>query len=213
MGPMTYTEVQEVLVATTERATRETKGERTRRRLLLEAISRFGERGFRNTSVSEIARSIGLTQAAAYAYYESKAELYRAAVDADTESLVAEVTDQLQGRNAREFLPAMVALFAGGLESHPLARRIMSGMDPDALERLMSLPALENAVQTLAGLLAEEQEAGSIRADIDPGQMAAGIQAIVFGLVMTTTQLGARPRQETIIGVLHALDSLVRPPT
>src|SRR5690348_16296931 len=68
----------------------ETKGERTRRRLLELAIQRFGERGYRATSVSEIARAAGLTQAAAYAYFPSKEALFDASIDADAAAAIAE---------------------------------------------------------------------------------------------------------------------------
>ena len=74
----------------TEGAGLATKGERTRLRLLELAIERFGERGYRATSVSEIARAAGLTQAAAYAYFPSKEALFDAAVDADAAPLVEE---------------------------------------------------------------------------------------------------------------------------
>ena len=56
-GPTTAADI-------TDDAEPATKGERTRRRLLELAIERFGERGYRATSVSEIARAAGLTQAA-----------------------------------------------------------------------------------------------------------------------------------------------------
>jgi AcrR family transcriptional regulator len=194
------------------RARGETKGERTRRRLLEEAIARFGDRGFRGTSVSEVARSIGLTQAASYAYFESKTDLYRAAVDTDTEALINEVVEQLEGMPIRQSLPTMVAFLVAGLERHPLAKRIMTGHDPEALSRLMTLPSLEQSTVLLAEAISAEQEAGTVRSDVDPLLLAHGAQSIVFGLVMSSAQLGTQPRQEVILGVMHALDAMVRPP-
>jgi AcrR family transcriptional regulator len=210
VGHMTYAEVAESAMAA-QVEPRETKGERTRRRLLEEAINRFGDRGFRATSVSEVARSIGLTQAASYAYFESKTDLYRAAVDADTEALIDEVVEQLDGMPIRQALPAMIALLVAGLDRHPLAKRIMMGHDPEALERLLSLPSLDQGNVRLAEALALEQEAGTVRGDVDPEMLARGAQAIIFGLVMSSAQLGQQPRPEVILGVLHALDAMVRP--
>ncbi|MDZ7732074.1 MAG: helix-turn-helix domain-containing protein [Acidimicrobiia bacterium] len=72
----------------TDGRTDETKGERTRRRLLEIAVEQFGRRGFRGTSVSEIAREAGLTQAAVYAYFDNKTALFDAAVDADADAII-----------------------------------------------------------------------------------------------------------------------------
>ena len=85
--------------------TTESKGERTRRRILEIAIERFGERGYRATSVSEIARAAGLTQAASYAYFDSKESLFQAAVDADAEGLISDVAAQAQGRRGAPEAP------------------------------------------------------------------------------------------------------------
>lgn len=210
---MTYTGVVEMHEGTAAHTSdRETKGERTRRRLLEEAIERFGARGFRGASVSEIARSIGLTQAAAYAYFESKTDLYRAAVDADAEALISEASEQLEGQPIREVLPAMVAMLVAGLDDHPLARRIMSGQEPDALDRLVAIPVLEHVVLELAEAIAKEQAAGTVRPDVDPVLLARGVHAVIFGLVLSSAQVSDQPRPEVIMGVLHALDAMVRPP-
>src|SRR5690554_6750519 len=88
--------------------TAETKGERTRRRLLELAIERFGERGYRGTSVSEVARSAGLTQAAVYAYFDGKEALFDAAVDADTEAVVSAIRARLEGVDARVLIPSFL---------------------------------------------------------------------------------------------------------
>lgn len=190
---------------------RETKGERTRRRILEEAIARFGARGFRGTSVSEVARSVGLTQAAAYAYFDSKTALYRAAVDADADALIADARESLAGAPIRELLPGLIAMLVAGLDEHPLAQRVMSGQDAEALGRLVDLPGLERVTADLAAALRDEQTAGTVRSDVDPEALAQGVQAIIFGLVLSAAQVGGTPRPAVIMGVLHALDALTRP--
>lgn len=210
---MTYVAVAEGRATGPEpRPGRETKGERTRRRLLEEAVRSFGEQGFRGTSVSSIARTVGLTQAAAYAYFDSKTDLYRAAVDADAESLIDGAREPLQGLSVREMLPALVALLVAGLEHHPLARRVVSGHDAESLDRLIELPGFVRVGEELGELLAAEQATGAVRADVDPAVLARGIQAILFGLVMSSAQISGPPRPEMIEGVVHALDAIVRPP-
>jgi AcrR family transcriptional regulator len=105
----------------------ETKGERTRRRLLALAVERFGDRGYRATSVSEVARAAGLTQAAVYAYFDGKEALFDAAVDADAELLVAEVRDRLADVDARLLLPSFLVAALTAVDAHPLIRRVLDG--------------------------------------------------------------------------------------
>jgi AcrR family transcriptional regulator len=52
------------------------KGEVRRREILLAAIDVFSRRGYRDTSLREIAESVGLTQAGLIHYFPSKAELF-----------------------------------------------------------------------------------------------------------------------------------------
>jgi AcrR family transcriptional regulator len=120
----------------------ETKGERTRRRLLEIAIERFGERGYRATSVSEIARSAGLTQAAVYAYFDSKETLFDAAVDADAAAAITETSRQSANIDANQLVPMLLIFLLGTIDQHPLAKRVLAGHEPDALRRLINLPAL-----------------------------------------------------------------------
>lgn len=54
-------------------------GDQTRLRILDAARRCFGDRGYDGTTTREIAEQAGLTTAAIYHYYGSKAELYRAA--------------------------------------------------------------------------------------------------------------------------------------
>ncbi|MEJ5254521.1 MAG: helix-turn-helix domain-containing protein [Acidimicrobiales bacterium] len=190
----------------------ETKGERTRRRLLAIAIERFGERGYRATSVSEIARAAGLTQAAAYAYFPSKEALFDAAVDADASALVAEAEARVEGTPARQLVPMLLVMFLGGLDRHPLVRRVLSGQEPDALERLVDLPVLGRLTGDISDAIRAAQERGEVRADIDADLFASGAETIVLSLLMSITQVGSSTETRRQLGVLTIFDAVLRPP-
>ena len=129
--------------------TTESKGERTRRRILEIAIERFGERGYRATSVSEIARAAGLTRAASYAYFDSKESLFQAAVDADAEGLISDVAAQAQGVPIDALIPSVIVYAVMGLADHPLARRVLAGQEPDEIPRLVELPSVRRMLEEL----------------------------------------------------------------
>jgi len=59
---------------------RTARGERTLRKLLDAAAIEFGERGFHETSVTEITRRAGTALGSFYTYFDSKDEIFRALV-------------------------------------------------------------------------------------------------------------------------------------
>ena len=127
-----------------------TKGERTRQRLLELAIEHFGRQGYRATSVSEIARAAGLTQATAYAYFDNKESLFVAALDVDASMLVTEAHRALTGVPCVQKLVAyLVPSCTTGSSVDPLARRVLAGLEPEVLPHLIDLPAIRLATDLM----------------------------------------------------------------
>lgn len=191
----------------------ETKGERTRRRLVEIAIERFGERGYRATSVSEIARAAGLTQAAVYAYFDSKESLFDAAIDADAAAAIVETARQAEHAPANQLVPLLLMLLLSNIDGHPLVKRVLAGKEPDTLPRLVNLPALVELTATIAQRVRDAQTAGEVRADIDPDMFANGAEAILLSLLMSVVQVGASTEARRQLGVLTIFDTVLRQPT
>jgi AcrR family transcriptional regulator len=190
------------------------KGERTRQRLLDIAVQRFAADGFRRTSVSDIAREAGLTPAAAYAYFAGKEGLFQAAVDADAGALIeAARAAGAKGASAREQLFLFVAELRERVDDHPLARRVLSGLEPEVAARLLTIPSLVALTAGLADDLAEAQSASEIRADVDPAEVAVGLETIVLALLMAELQTGLTVEPERQAGVLAVMDAALRPPS
>jgi AcrR family transcriptional regulator len=166
------------------------KGERTRQAILEAAIERFGRDGFRGTSVADIARDAGVGGTVAYAYFPNKEALFLAAADEDAAAVIEEgqVTVSLDRANWRASL--MTTLVAA-VEQHPLARRLLGGLEPGLTGRVIEAPALAELRKTIAARLADEQLAGTVRTDIDPSVIANGTVAIVLSLLMSVVQVGA----------------------
>lgn len=188
------------------------KGERTRGRLLEIAILRFAADGFRRTSVSDIAREAGLTPAAAYAYFAGKEAFFQAAVDADASALIDETRAVVgDGAFTRESLFVFVTVLRENVDQHPLARRVLSGLEPEVAGRLLTIPSLVAFTADLAELLAEAQAAGEIRTGVDPAELAIGLETIVLTLLMGELQTSLYVEPERQAGVHALLDSALRP--
>ena len=189
------------------------KGERTRQRLLEIAVRRFAADGFRRTSVSDIAREAGLTPAAAYAYFAGKDGLFQAAVDADASALIETARSAgARGTSVRDQLFLFVTELRERVDDYPLARRVLSGLEPEVAARLVAIPSLVALTAGLADELAEAQEAGEVRGDVDPAQLAVGLETIVLALLMAELQTGLAVEPERKDGVLATMDAALRPP-
>jgi AcrR family transcriptional regulator len=190
------------------------KGERTRARLLEIAIRRFAVDGYRRTSVSDVAREAGLTPAAAYAYFAGKEALFEAAVDADAAALIDEArAAPPEGTAMRDrFVFVVVTLFER-VEAHPLARRVLSGREPEVVARLVDLPSLRELVADNTRQLADAQQRGEIRSDVDPAVIAEGLEAILLALLMGHLQAGVDPGSPRALAAFAVLDSALKPPS
>jgi AcrR family transcriptional regulator len=166
------------------------KGERTRQAILEAAITRFGRDGYRATSVADIARDAGVGGTVAYTYFPGKESLFLAAVDEDAAGVIeaglARLGDGLDAGWHADLLATLLA----SLDEHPLARRLLAGLEPDVTDRVLGIPALEELRKAIAERLRSEQAAGTVRADLDVPALARGAVAIILSLLMAVVQVG-----------------------
>jgi AcrR family transcriptional regulator len=189
----------------------ETKGERTRTRLLELAIRRFAAEGYRRTSVSDVARDAGLTPAAVYAYFAGKEGLFEAAVDADAAALIDDAQSVSRSGSILDQEIRFVAALIERVDHHPLARRVLAGLEPDAVHRVVRLPSLDALTADFARELADAQRAGEVRDDIDPTLVAKGMESIVLALLMAHVQTGEGLEESRSAAVVSVLEAVLRP--
>jgi AcrR family transcriptional regulator len=168
-----------------------TKGDRTRQALIAAGIVRFAREGYRGTSVADICRDAGLSTTASYPYFANKETLFVAAVDEDVAALIADAVSLVAIELAPEHWGhTMMRGLVSRMDEHPLARRIVSGLEPEFTMRLLDIPALSELRKGVAELMRAHQVTGLVRSDVDPVQMANGLVVIVISLLMATMQTG-----------------------
>ncbi len=167
------------------------KGAQTRRAILDAAIERFGREGFRSTSVADIARDAGVGGTVAYSYFPNKEALFLAAVDEDAAGVISEgLLRVLDDPEIVDWRRGLIFTLVAAVEHHPLARRLLGGLEPEVTERVLQIPALEEVRKLCSDRLRTEQLDGTIRPDIDPVVIANGMIAIILSLLMSVVQLG-----------------------
>ena len=171
--------------------TSETKGAQTRRAILQAAITRFGRDGFRATSVVDIARDASVGGTVAYAYFPNKEALFLAAVDDDAAGVIQEgLATVLDVPDVRRWHDTLIFTLVDAVQRHPLARRLLAGLEPDVTVRVLEIPALNELRKACTELLRTGQAAGTVRPDIDPVAVGNGIIALMLSVLMSVTQLG-----------------------
>jgi AcrR family transcriptional regulator len=167
------------------------KGEQTRQAILAAAIDRFGRDGYRATAVADIARDAGLGGTVAYAYFPSKEALFLAALDEDAAAVISEgVSTVLVEGSLQDWRQTLIFTLVGELGRHPLARRVLAGLEPDVTDRVLEIPALAELRKACAERLRAEQLAGTVRSDIDPAAVGNGVVTITLSLLMSVVQFG-----------------------
>jgi AcrR family transcriptional regulator len=174
------------------RASTPSKGELTRRAILDAAIARFGRDGYRATSVADIARDASIGGTVAYAYFPNKEALFLAAVDHDAAAVIVEgVSHILEDLENDDWRGTLVFTLIDAVDRHPLARRLLAGLEPEVTARVMDIPALHELRKACAERLRTEQASGRVRPDIDAVAVANGIVTICLSLLRAVVQIGS----------------------
>jgi AcrR family transcriptional regulator len=192
-----------------------TKGDRTRQALLEAAIVRFAREGYRGTSVADVCRDAGMSTTAAYPYFPNKEAFFVAAVDEDVAGLIADAVSLVAiDEQPDAWGSVLMQALADHMPGHPLAGRIVRGLEPEFTMRLLHIPALQELRKTVTELIRHEQTDGRVRQDIDPGPTANGMVVIVISLLMATMQTGADAEGYTQVAadVESVLHAATRPP-
>jgi AcrR family transcriptional regulator len=98
------------------------EGSHTRDRIIDKATNIFLKKGFRNTTISEIAESVGVTKASFYYYFENKKDLYFVCLDNIFFTVFVEALEEIKREKdprkrwemrwsaTRAFLPEMITI-------------------------------------------------------------------------------------------------------
>src|SRR5229473_4864820 len=149
--------------------------------ILVEAARAFSRRGFKKTSVDEIAKAAGVAQGHIYLAAESKEDLFYQALHREVRQWVAEVSKLIDPREPADELLGKMALFGfQKLETSPLVHDLLTGktkellpMWQDRFEGLRNL-GLQNVIEVLR--LGIKQ--GRFRDELDIPRVAQTLQVL-----------------------------------
>lgn len=174
------------------------RGARTRRLLIDAARERFARDGYRGTTIAVISRDAGLGSTTAFVHFDNKEALFLTAVDDDLASMFREFSERLGLLLALDAELASPEMLMQGLlgavldiiERHPLARRLLAGLEPDFTGRVLESTSFDDLRATVVPLLEEGQRNGWIRPDLRAVDLADGLTGFVLAMAMASVQIG-----------------------
>jgi AcrR family transcriptional regulator len=144
--------------------------------LLAAAKTVFGERGS-DVSLDDVARRAGVGIGTLYRHFPSREALLDALLQDRLATLVAEANELLQRPAGGEAFDTWVA----GLVSYMRTYRGLAGtLAPAFCSNSALSPSCQEMGRCGALLLARAQEAGAVRRDVDPADVIALVNAVVW---------------------------------
>ena len=189
-----------------------TKGEQTRQAVLEAAIARFGRDGYRAASVADIARDAAVGGTVAYAYFPNKEALFLAALDEDAAAVIEEGMASVRDEETvLDWRYTLIVTLVEAVDRHPLAKRVLAGLEPDVTDRVLDIPALHELRKAVVERLRSEQAAGTVRSDIDSVAVGNGVVTIVLSLLTSVVQLGSETTAPLAEDVRAVFEAALRP--
>jgi TetR/AcrR family fatty acid metabolism transcriptional regulator len=142
-----------------------------RKQILTSAMMVFGERGFQNATISEIAKNAGMGDATIYEYFRSKEDLLLAIPVEMTKKLIPEISDHMMGiKGAFNKLRKFVWWYLNFIERNPEYGAIVL-LELKTSRTYISTEAYQaakNFYQVVLDIIKEGQEEGTFEKKINP---------------------------------------------
>jgi AcrR family transcriptional regulator len=163
-----------------ERAVKESRSEKTRKRILASADQVFYKRGLRKVTVEELCAGMAISKRTFYKHFPDRDAL----VEAVIANRMAEVGPLIiENLNSRRPVPEILERHYDILVNKVFARvsvQMLADLQVMMPEVWESIEAMRSrAITALAELIRKGQKRGAIRSDLDPEVLGKIIQAVV----------------------------------
>lgn len=157
----------------------------TARLILEEALRLFAERGFDGVSVSDVATAAGVSKANVFHHFGSKQALYLEVLNSSM-AIFNEISDYLEPDRApiEQRLYHFIEANAVHLQQHPHSAQVVLRElleNRSEITEQLAERTTDAQFRQLHGLIQEAQQAGEIRAEVDPAALVVMmLGAVVF---------------------------------
>jgi AcrR family transcriptional regulator len=173
----------------------QTKGERTRERIVSTVAPIFNQRGYAGTSLEDVMAASGLKKGGVYRHFESKDELALSAFDYARGLHGARIRERVNAATTAESrINAIADALASNVEDPPLpggcpllntAVECDDGVGPIYTQlRARTRRAMTSLIDYTRGIIADGIESGELRSDVDADDEAKALVGTLEGALM-----------------------------
>ncbi len=156
-----------------------------RQQLVEIAMNEFASKPFEQASISSIVKQAGIAKGSIYQYFENKQDLYLYLIDVVTQEKLKFIQANMPPLTTGDFFDIYKQQMLVGARfnlSYPLGMNLLANMAKSPLSNETHTKMQQVADEYLANMVRQQQEAGAVRADVDPEIIAYFYKAIVNGL-------------------------------
>ena len=189
------------------------RAEMVREEVIDAALAEFAERGYHQTSISDIAKRLGTGHSMFYRYFQNKRDIVDHAVRQVNGRLIAAMGAAVPGQiksagEFRDYISAIGMAYTDVLAEEPRLLQLIvvqaAGVDQEMSERFHRL--YDGGITVLSGVLRDGIAGGYIRPDIDVTATADTIVAVPFGIAL---RYGQQPDRDALVAQTRATTELV----
>jgi AcrR family transcriptional regulator len=158
--------------------------EEVKKKIIGTAYHLFLTKGYRGTTMDDIAGALGVTRPALYQYFPGKEELFGAVAEHGRQELVGILERSYQNRDIREGSEALfdaLSLYAPRFYSMFSEMMLMAPYN-DRIHRILEEDLRED-VRMIERFISRQQETGFLSSRHDPRLLAAACHAMINGLL------------------------------
>ncbi len=189
-------------------------GAERRREILIAAEEVFARKGYRGTTMGDVAHAVGVTQPALYRYFASKQELFMGALALRQREIAERYGEVLRGAGPavdkiRALVDATVLL---ALERPAMARlrlQAIATADEPAVGEAVTR-TLNDLVRAHTALFERAREEGGLRTEMQPQTAAASLAGLALFLYASLA-LDLPYAEQARSGVVDFLDAILEP--
>ncbi len=167
-------------------------------RILEAASDLFAHYGYDKTTMEDIARAAGVSKGAIYLHFRGKEDLFDALIARESDILQLLIMQRLEAEPRLNIFSLYRHSIEAALE-RPVMRALMISDNRvlgDFMRRMKSAPQYEETMGFRTDFVQQLQQAGMIRADVDPEALSAVLMAIKFGYLSLPDLLDNAPPPE-----------------
>ena len=153
-----------------------------------------------------------LSSTAAYVYFPNKEALFIAAVDEDTSGVVNKgIGLILAADQSQQWREDLLQTLLDALDDHPLARRVLGGLEPEFTVRQLDIPVLAELRKVYADRLVAQQPRATSAPTSTLTAWPAACFTIVLSMLMSLIQTGLDPTKPRVADVHAVFEAALAP--